>query len=377
MSYTNAKIDKFALILYLLLGFIGGVVLFRYSQTNNLASIQKQVIVFFPMSLFIVMCFVKRGNVEIFRKHENIHYIIAIILLSLVLIVGSEILGAKRSLNLYLFSFQPSYYARIILINSLAIYLSKYGNLIADNKIVEFAKKSPKLIIFFLITTFLILKEPHLSVLLITGASMFFLIFLAGLNKKIILVIILFIALAFTGLVAFGESYRGARMKVYGKYLLVNPYRHKIKVTGDNERQIKESLGALSAGGMWGTKSDFGSAERKFVPEANTDYIFSFIGEEFGFVFSSLLLLVFFALFFRLFMLSMKVKDPYRRYFALGLCMNFILTVIVNTGVATSILPSTGVSLPFISYGGSAYLMESLSIAIILNIIAQEKRIEI
>ena len=57
--------------------------------------------------------------------------------------------------------------------------------------------------------------------------------------------------------------------------------------------------------------------------------------------------------------------------------MNFILTVIVNTGVATSILPSTGVSLPFISYGGSAYLMESFSIAIILNIIAQEKRIEI
>lgn len=377
MSNTNVKIDKFALILYLLLGIIGSLVLFRFSQNNRIEGVQRQLIAYFPLSLFVLMVFVKRGDVDIFRNYENTHFLISTILLSLVLIFGVEVLGAKRSLNLGFASFQPSYYSRIILINSLAICLSSYDNLIAENKLGQFLKKSLKLVIFYAITAFLILKEPHFSVLLITSLAMFFLIFLAGLNKKIIAVLVILGFIGISSVLVFGAGYRGSRIKVYKKYLLLNPRREQVQVTKDMERQVEESLIAHSAGGMWGTKATHGSSERKFVPEANTDYVFSFIGERFGFLFSTLVVLIFFALFFRLFMLSMKVKDPYRRYFALGLSMNFILTVIVNIGVTTSILPSTGVSLPFISYGGSAYLMETLSIAIILNIIAHERRIEI
>lgn len=371
-NYRFRKIDKYAGLLYVILTFIGLITLMYYSKANSLSSLKKQGFVFAPLSWMVLFAFVRRGNVEIFRKYENIHYIISSALLVAVLVFGKEILGAKRSLNLIFFTFQPSYYTRIIIISSLSIYIAKYQELIAKNELKQFAIKSLKFIIFFLISMYLILKEPHLSIILITVSALFVMLFLAELKLKIVLSTLLIGLTLVIGIFTFGQSYRFERLKVYSKYLLLNPQRNEVEVTADKERQIVESLGALSAGGLWGTKSDFGSAARNFVPEADTDYIFSFIGEEYGFIISSIIVAIFFALFFRLFILSSKVHEPYKRFFALGLSLNFILTVIVNIGVAISTLPSTGVSLPFISYGGSAFLMDTFSLAIILNILARE-----
>lgn len=372
MTSKIIKIDKIAGALYVLLTIIGLITLLYYSKANSLNSLLKQGLVFAPISWIVVYAFVKKGSVDIFRKRENLHYAISTILLVFVLLFGKEILGAKRSLNLILFTFQPSYYTRIILISSLSIYIAKYHDLLLENKLKELFLKTLKFTIFFGISGILILKEPHLSVLIITSASLFLLLFLAGLNNKIVMITVLIGVIFLLGLFSFGESYRGDRITVYKKYCLINPNRANVEVSADKERQIVESLGALSAGGLWGTKSDFGSAARNFVPEADTDYIFSFIGEEYGFIISSFILLIFFALFFRLFFLSGKVEDLYKRYLAMGLSLNFIFTVIVNIGVAISTLPSTGVSLPFVSYGGSAFLMDSFSLAIILNIVTRE-----
>jgi cell division protein FtsW (lipid II flippase) len=371
-DYKYKKLDKYALILYIILTFIGFVTLMYYSKANSLSSLKKQGFVFAPMSMILLIVFVRRGNIDIFKKYEYWHYILSTGLLLAVLKYGKEILGAKRALDLFFFSFQPSYYTRIIIISSLAIYIAKYHDLIENSQLKVFAKKSIIFIGFYLTSLVLILKEPHLSIILITSAALFVMLFLANLNLKIIISTILIGIILVSGIFMFGQSYRFKRLKVYSKYLLLNPNRKQVEVSADRERQIVESLGALSAGGLWGTKSDFGSAARKFVPEANTDYIFSFIGEEYGFIISSIIVAIFFALFFRLFMQSIKVKDLYRRYFALGLSLNFIITVIVNIGVAISTLPSTGVSLPFISYGGSAFLMDSFSLAIVLNILARE-----
>lgn len=372
MSSKIIKIDKFAGILYFILTLIGLITLLYYSKANSLGSLMKQGLFFAPLSLIVVYAFVKKGSVDSFRKYENMHYIISTLLLILVLVFGREILGAKRSINLIFFNFQPSYYTRIILVSSLSICIAKYHDLLTKNKLKLFIFKSFKFIIFYIASAVLILKEPHFSVLLITTASLFLMLYLADLNNKVILIAFLIGAMAISGLLFFGESYRGDRIKVYTKYLLLNPNRHKVEVSEDKERQIIESLGALSAGGLWGTKSDFGSAARNFVPEAETDYIFAFIGEEYGYIVSSLIVISFFALFFRLYYLSKKVEDLYKRYLAIGLSFNFIFTVIVNIGVAISILPSTGVSLPFISYGGSAFLMDSFSLSIILNIVARD-----
>jgi len=372
MSTKIIKIDIIAGVLYVLLTVVGLITLLFYSQANSLDSLLKQGLYFAPFSLMVVYAFVKKGNVDIFRKHENLHYLISTILLLVVLILGREVLGAKRSINLIFFTFQPSYYTRIILISSLAIYIARYNDLIKENKLLLMVKKSYKFIIFTILSALLILMEPHLSVLIITVASLFLMLYLANLDNKVVVIVVLVGLLILGGLFMFGHSYRSDRLKVYLKYCLLNPNRDEVVVTADQEMQIEESLGALSAGGLWGTKSDFGSAARNFVPEADTDYIFSFIGEEYGFVLSSIIVALFFALFFRLYFLSWKIRDIYRRYLAIGLSFNFIFTVIVNIGVAISTLPSTGVSLPFISYGGSAFLMDSFSLAIILNIIGRE-----
>lgn len=366
------KVDSIVAVLYMLITVTGLFTLMFYSKSNGLAALFKQGLIFAPISIIALVVFVKRGNIDIFRKNENIHYIISTILLIAVLLIGKEILGAKRSLNLLVFTFQPSYYTRIILISSLAIYISKYQELLEKNDILSFLKKSFKFVFFFLLSLFLILKEPHLSIVIITISAMFVLLVLANLHYKSMLTALLIGFVAFTAIISFGHNYRGDRINVFFKYSIFNPFRHSVEVSPDKERQIVESLGALSAGGLWGTDSDFGSAVRNFVPEADTDYIYSFIGEEYGFVAASLILLLFFGLFFRLFILSSKVKDSYKRFFAMGLSLNFIFTVIVNVGVATSLFPSTGVSLPFISYGGSAFLMDSISLSIILNILARE-----
>jgi len=372
MSSKIIKIDKIAGSLYVILAVVGIITLLYYSQANSLDSLLKQGLFFTPVSFIVVYAFVKKGNVDLFKKHENLHYIISTVLLVAVLIFGREVLGAKRSINLIFFTFQPSYYSRIILISSLSLYIAKYNNLISENKLVILAKNSHKFIIFAILSAILILKEPHFSVLAITSGALFCMLYLANLDKRIILIIVLAAVLLVSGIFAFGQSYRFERLRVYSKYSLLNPNRDQVEVSADKERQIVESLGALSAGGLWGTKSDFGSAARNFVPEADTDYIFSFIGEEYGFILSSMIMIIFFALFLRLFILSKDIKDLYKRYFALGLSLNFIFTVIVNIGVAISTLPSTGVSLPFISYGGSAFLMDSLSLSIVLNIVARE-----
>ncbi len=376
MSNKILKVDKIASVLYILLTIIGLITLLYYSKANSISSLMKQGLFFAPLSWAVVYAFIKKGDVNFFKKKENLHYALSTLLLIAVLLFGKEVLGAKRSLNLIFFTFQPSYYTRIILISSLSIYIAKYQDLLLENKLKEFIIKSGKFVIFYIGSLFLILKEPHFSVLAITTGSLFLMLFLAGLNRKIVMMAVLAGLILVSGLFFFGASYRGERVKVFLKYSLLNPNRDKVQVTADKERQIVESLGALSAGGMWGTKSDFGSAARNFVPEADTDYIFSFIGEEYGFIISSFILIIFFALFFRLFILSAKVNDLYRRYLAMGLSLNFIFTVIVNIGVAISTLPSTGVSLPFISYGGSAFLMDSLSLSIVLNIVAREGRIK-
>lgn len=372
MSNRIIKIDKIAGFLYILLTFIGLITLLYYSKANSLSSLMKQGLFFAPLSWLVVYAFVKKGSVDFFRKHENVHYVVSTILLIFVLAFGREILGAKRSINLIFFTFQPSYYTRIIIISSLAIYIAKFQDLLTKDKFGKFLLISHKFFIFFAVSVLLILKEPHFSILAITFASVFLMLYLANLSNKTIAILALLGVIGIIGLFTFGEGYRGDRVEVYTKYLLINPFRHEVSVSADKERQIVESLGALSAGGMWGTKSDFGSAARNFVPEADTDYIFSFIGEEYGFIISSFILIIFFALFFRLFLLTRNIEDLYKRYFAIGLCFNFIFTVIVNIGVAISTLPSTGVSLPFISYGGSAFLMDSFSLSIILNIVARE-----
>jgi cell division protein FtsW len=161
-------------------------------------------------------------------------------------------------------------------------------------------------------------------------------------------------------------------MKTYKKYSLFFPERD-LSDSGDADYQVRESLTALTSGGFLGTGMARGRAKHYYLPEARTDYVFTIIGEETGYLGAMLVFLLHSTLFFASLKMANKQTDNYLKFLAAGMAMNIYCNVLVNTGVAMSILPPTGNTLPFISYGGSALLMDSIAVGVILNISAQRR----
>jgi len=132
---------------------------------------------------------------------------------------------------------------------------------------------------------------------------------------------------------------------------------------------------ALSSGRVLGTGTAGGRGKYRFLPEADTDYIFSIIGEETGFIGATIVIALYGFLFFRSLFGSWHNDDFYLRLVGAGLALNIFLNAMVNIGVAMSALPSTGVTLPFISYGGTSLVVNSVSVGLLLNISARRRQV--
>ena len=141
----------------------------------------------------------------------------------------------------------------------------------------------------------------------------------------------------------------------------------------DSDYQVKESLTALSSGGVIGTGIARGRAKHYYLPEARTDYVYTIIAEEFGFLGAIFVFGLHCFLFFRAFKMAHYQESRFMQFLGVGMAMNIFCNVLVNTGVSMSILPPTGNTLPFISYGGSALLIDSASLGVILNISAKRR----
>ena len=174
-------------------------------------------------------------------------------------------------------------------------------------------------------------------------------------------------------IIHFGAKYRSNRIQMYQKYSLFNV--GEAGETGLDDYQIRESLISLAGGGFIGTGPNRGTGKHYFLPEAKTDYIFSIIGEEFGFPGALFVILLYCLLFYRSVIVSFNNKNFYLKILGAGLAMNIFFNAFVNIGVAMSALPSTGVTLPFISYGGTSFLVNSISIGFLLNISAKRREV--
>lgn len=373
MKNTKARADIYSIILYAILIFCGSIVLGKFATVNGFSKFLKQYVLFLPLAIGAFWVVINRFNVDFLKKYHVFFYVVSTLLLIGVLFTPVDSYGARRHYSIFGISFQPSYLARLMMINSLAIYIEKNRIYIEKDNLLKFVKNSLWFFIYTGLSFILIHEEPHLSVLMITGAALGVMFFISGLSwKKISIIAVVGVALVSIAFFT-GGSYRGKRIHMYKKYCLLFPKRNDIIIRDRQDQQIRQSLAALSAGGFFGTSSEFGIATRKFVPEADTDYIFAVFGEEFGFIGASILLIIYVLLFFRLLKLSQNIENYYYKYFAIGLNLNLFFTAIVNIGVATALLPSTGVSLPFVSYGGSAFVLDTLSLALILKIIKQSE----
>ena len=294
-------------------------------------------------------------------KKYAIPFTVGVIILLLIVKftpLGIEINGARRWLNLGFFRFQPSEFTKIAIILLL-------GNLFSLKK-EYFYKELPKYLLTMGVMLFVVLKQPNLSMTLILLGIIFFVYIFAGKSLKpiflgfVVLICLVFMAKShIINLYNYFEPYQINR--------ILNCLNSNADVQGGGY-QVFHSRIAISSGGLFGT--GFGGSKEKlgWLPEAHTDFIFSVFAEEFGFIGCLFLISLFILIFNRGIKISMRCPTLYGRLLALGITISITMQAFFNMSVATAFLPATGITLPFISYGGSSLFVTMCMTGILLNI---------
>lgn len=267
--------------------------------------------------------------------------------------IGRKMKGASRWISLGNISFQPSDLAKITLI----IYLS-FSLVRKKERVESFINGFLPYFIIIGSIFLLITIEPDLSSALIVAIISFILLY-AGRAKISHLIYALFLALIPLYFSISEIGYRKNRILGF-LYPEKDPYGISFQL-----KHLKISLGS---GGLWGTGPGRGKEKLFYLPTPHTDSIFAVIGEELGFMGTSFIIVLFFILAWRGFHIARRAPDGEGKLLSVGLTSLICVQAIINMGVAAAILPTTGVTLPFISYGGSSLIVSLVAIGILLNI---------
>lgn len=284
--------------------------------------------------------------------------------------IAPVINGAKSWFKLPVVgSIQPSELVKVFLIVALARVIvdhhRKYLHKTVQNDLILLTK-------MFIVTgvpIILILMQPDLGTSLVLLAILCGMIFSSGISWKIITTIfgagIFFASIIFYLVIArpeILEKYLGVKQYQFGRiYSWIDPYNYS-STTG---YQLTRSLLAIGSGETFG--KGFGTRE-VYLPESHTDFIFSIIGEEFGFMGASILISIFFLLIYHLTRVGIETRNPFNTYICVGVISMITFHVIQNIGMTIGLLPITGIPLPFISYGGSALMGNMLALGLIFSI---------
>jgi len=367
-----ADYDHLIFFAYIILVFIGLYMQLNISSVRTDMSFFYRQSIWFVISLASVWFAFKVVNLKKIRKYIIIFVFLTIALLVLVLLFGTDVKGGTRSLRIWKISIQPSLIARVVLVLYFAHILDRKKDFLKNSHPIGFIRNFHPLIVFSIIIFGLILYEKHFSPLVISGFTLLSLLWLAKIRFSTISLILAIILICGFLVIKFGPEYRNERMEIYAKYSLFHKiFNKQSDYQGEKNYQVKESLISLSSGKLFGTSSGRGTGKHYFLPEAKTDYIFAIIGEEFGFIGAFSVLGLYIFLFYRSLKSSNKKENLFLRLAGYGLGMNIFFNAMVNIGVGMSALPSTGVTLPFISYGGTSLLVNSFSIGLLLNISAK------
>ena len=309
---------------------------------------------FFLLGLLCIFI-ISKLDINILYKKANLILLICFILLVLVLIpgIGSIRNGSRSWFGIGSLGIQPSEFAKLGLI----IYLSKY--LANNRKIIKDVKKGvlPILLVigvFFL----LIMLEPDFGTAMVIVLTLVVMIFISGVKLSFFIKVGLLGLLGIVGLIIIAP-YRMERIVSF-----LNPWVDPL----GSGYQIIQSLYAIGPGGLLGQGFLNSHQKQFYLPEPQTDFIFSIISEEFGFL-GILIVTSFIAfIFYRIIKIALKENNLFKKYLAFGLGFGIIIQSLLNISVVIGLIPVTGVTLPFLSYGGSSLLISMISIGIILNI---------
>jgi rod shape determining protein RodA len=285
-------------------------------------------------------------------------FAVGVLFLLAVLVSGETSGGAQRWLNLYVVRFQPSEMMKLAMPMMVAWYL-------ADARLPPNRWQLLAAAILIAVPMLMIAKQPDLGTALLIASSGFFVVFLAGLQWRLLAFISVLAMAAAPLLWHFMHDYQRQRVITF-----LSPESDPLG-SGYHIIQSKIAIGSgglLGKGWMNGTQSQL-----DFLPERSTDFIFAVLGEEFGF-FGILLLFLFYSIIvIRGIMISIQAQDTYTRLLAGSLSMTFCVYFIVNTGMVTGLLPVVGLPLPMISYGGTSIVTLMAGFGILMSIQTHRK----
>ena len=350
------NIDKKIFFSFLLLFFLG--LFFSFSSTSSLAGerLNKDYYFFFSKHLifvivsFFIMFLISFVEINVLKKAIFPLFVIFFIALVLVPIIGVEVKGSKRWLSLYFFRLQP-----IELIKPFFILIT--AKILTLNK--EKISNTSYFFSFLLLSSIVILliNQPDVGQSILIIGTWIAIVFVSGISLFYIFSFFsISIAALFGLLISFPEKF-GYIIRRINNFL--DPSK------GDNF-QSQKALDAIKEGGLKGQGMGEGVLKDN-VPEAHTDYIIAVIAEEFGSIVSIFLILIFLYIAFRIIKITIKEIDKNLKISLCGLTTLLIFQTFVHIGVNTSLLPTTGMTLPFLSYGGSSIIGSSILAGVILN----------
>jgi len=290
-----------------------------------------------------------------FRIFAKPLLIFSVLLLVLVLIpgIGREISGARRWFRFKFISFQPSELAILAIIIYLADFIHRKGDMIRT----LWRGFVPQMLVLGL-TVLLILIQPDLGTALTVVIVVFIILFVAGVRLTYLLSLIL-ASLPLLYILIFSVPYRRMRITAF-----LNPWLDP-KGSGF---QIIQSQISLGSGGIFGVGLGHSKQKLFYLPAAHTDFIFSIIGEELGLI-GTIAVIALFIIFIQQGLKIVKnAPDKFGYFLSLGLVSMISLKAIINIGVSCGIFPTKGLPLPFISYGGSSFIFDMVSVGILMNI---------
>ena len=356
--YRFFKIDTLLLVFIVLLSGLGLLIL--YSSSGGSFDLVYRQLIHLGLATSVMLVVAQIPPLLLMRS-APILMLLGIILLILVLLFGSYGGGAQRWLNLGFIKFQPSEMMKIIVPIAIASILS-------ERTLPPRALPVIISLVGIAIVVLLIAKQPDLGTALLIGASGIYVLFFSGFRIRLVKNSWLNL-----GLIA---GILGGLLYATWNYLLISYQKNRILTLFNPESDplgsgyhILQSKIAIGSGGLTGKGITNGSQSRlDFVPEQSTDFIFSVLAEEMGFIGFILLLSIYTLIIYRCFNLSLRCEDNFSRL--LGASLTFVLFtyIFVNMGMVSGLLPVVGVPLPLISYGGSSLMTLMASFGIIMSI---------
>ncbi|MFZ2324547.1 MAG: FtsW/RodA/SpoVE family cell cycle protein [Ignavibacteriaceae bacterium] len=306
--------------------------------------------VIFGLLMMGIFCIIPYQS---YKSLSKVAMILITVVLLFTLFFAPQVKGAGRWLNLGFITVQPADIAKLILIIHMA-------NLIAQKQddIKDLKNGFIYLMTWILITAGLIFLQPNVSNAVLVILISLTMLYVGGARLKHIFIASLGLVLA-GGSVAMIFSH--SRARILG-------FVNSLSTGGDINMQVKQSIYSLGSGGLLGVGIGSSKQNNLFLPEAYGDFIFAILGEETGFVGVLVVLLFYIVLFIAGILIAKKTKDKFGQMLAFGISFSIIIYAFVNAAVATGLFPTTGLPLPFISYGGTSIIFLSASVGILLNI---------